>query len=111
MVRRWSLAVVVIAAVVLLSPMLGVVDVDPVWVVAAAVVAAVALVVGSAARRDARDADSEGESVWELVPSWQYTGRHVESGGLARDEQEAALADLEEQARARRGHRDGRNEG
>jgi hypothetical protein len=108
MVRRRSLAVAVIAAVVLLSPVLGVVDVGPGWIVVAAVVA---LAVGGAVRRDVGDADGGGESVWELVPAWQYTGRHVESGGLARDEQEAALADVEEQARARRGHGDGRNEG
>jgi hypothetical protein len=106
MVRHRSLAVVAIAAVVLLSPVLGVVDVGPVWLVVAAVVA---LAVGGAVRRDSGN-DDGNESIWELVPAWQYTGRHVESGGLARDEQEAALADVEEQARARRGRPDGRNE-
>jgi uncharacterized alpha-E superfamily protein len=46
----------------------------------------------------ARRRRPESSDVWEVIPSWQYTGRHVESGGLARDEQEAALADIEEQA-------------
>jgi hypothetical protein len=52
------------------------------------------------ARRGLRD-DGDSESVWAFVPSWQYTGRHVESGGLTRDEQEAALADVDEQANQR----------
>ena len=41
------------------------------------------------------DADS---SVWDAIPSWQYEGRHVESGGLARSEQEQALRDIQKQA-------------
>lgn len=48
---------------------------------------------------DDGDADSGGNSVWNAIPSRQYTGRHVESGGLARDDQEKALAEIEEQAR------------
>ncbi|WP_318567610.1 hypothetical protein [Salinigranum marinum] len=52
-----------------------------------------------AIRRDrAPDVDRD---VWELIPSRQYTGRHAESGGLARGEQEAALASVEEQAETR----------
>ncbi|MDJ1432681.1 hypothetical protein [Halostagnicola sp. A-GB9-2] len=43
--------------------------------------------------------DSDGNSVWNAIPSRQYTGRHVESGGLARDDQEKALAEIEEEAR------------
>jgi hypothetical protein len=43
----------------------------------------------------------EGDSVWEAIPRWQYDGRHVESGGLTRGEQEAALADVERQAEQR----------
>ncbi|MCU4740657.1 hypothetical protein OB955_08085 [Halobacteria archaeon AArc-m2/3/4] len=37
-------------------------------------------------------------SVWNAIPSWQYGGRHAESGGLTRDEQEQALAEIQEQA-------------
>jgi hypothetical protein len=47
-------------------------------------------------------ADGEdGGSVWEAIPRWQYDGRHVESGGLTRGEQEAALADVERQVEQR----------
>lgn len=37
-------------------------------------------------------------SVWDAIPDWQYDGRHVESGGLTRDEQERALQDIERRA-------------
>ena len=46
-------------------------------------------------------ADGEGDedsSVWNAIPSWQYEGRHVESGGLTRSEQEQALQDIQQQA-------------
>lgn len=46
----------------------------------------------------AESEDGEGGSVWDLIPSWQYTGLHAESGGLARDEQESALRDIQERA-------------
>ncbi|AUV80288.1 hypothetical protein C2R22_00265 [Salinigranum rubrum] len=65
---------------------------------------AVLVMLGVVIRRDARregDDSDRAESVWEFIPSWQYTGRHVESGGLARGEQEAALADVDEQAKQR----------
>lgn len=42
-------------------------------------------------------------SVWDAIPSWQYGGRHAESGGIAHDAQERALADIEEQAEERGG--------
>ncbi|SDR27566.1 hypothetical protein SAMN04489842_2951 [Natronobacterium texcoconense] len=48
-------------------------------------------------RSDSGDDDSDS-SVWNAIPSRQYDGRHVESGGLARGEQERALADIQEQA-------------
>ncbi|ELZ06459.1 hypothetical protein C482_01535 [Natrialba chahannaoensis JCM 10990] len=54
------------------------------------------------------DADTDGDtetpatesdsSVWNAIPSWQYEGRHVESGGVARSEQEKALQDIQQQA-------------
>ncbi|ARS91740.1 hypothetical protein B1756_07990 [Natrarchaeobaculum aegyptiacum] len=44
------------------------------------------------------DADGGDGSVWNAIPSWQYEGRHVESGGLTRSEQERALRDIQEQA-------------
>ena len=57
--------------------------------------------VGSSAEAtgDGEDGDTHGESdVWDAIPSWQYEGRHVESGGLARGEQEQALQDIQQQA-------------
>jgi hypothetical protein len=48
-------------------------------------------------RGDGADGDA---SVWDAVPSWQYGGRHAESGGIARAEQERALRDLDERADA-----------
>ncbi|EJN61000.1 hypothetical protein [Halogranum rubrum] len=41
---------------------------------------------------------ADGESVWDAIPGWQYDGRHVESGGLARGEQEKALRQLQQRA-------------
>ncbi|MFC6953852.1 hypothetical protein [Halorubellus litoreus] len=41
--------------------------------------------------------DDDGD-VWEAIPGSQYDGRHAESGGLTRGEQEAAIADVQEQA-------------
>ena len=43
-------------------------------------------------------ANGEG-SVWDAIPSWQYEGRHVESGGMSRAEQERAITEIEDQAR------------
>ena len=40
----------------------------------------------------------EAGSVSDVIPSWQYTGRHVESGGLSRDEQEQAIQDVQQNA-------------
>jgi hypothetical protein len=101
MARHWSLLAIAVAVFVVVTPVLGVLEPGPGWLVLC-VVAAVAL--GAAFRRDRRES-AGGSDVWEFVPSWQYTGRHVESGGLARDEQERALAEVEEQA-AKREHGD-----
>ena len=46
---------------------------------------------------DDGDADADG-TVWDAIPSWQYTGLHAESGGFTRDEQERALGDVRRQA-------------
>ncbi|MFC7042276.1 hypothetical protein [Halonotius sp. GCM10025705] len=42
--------------------------------------------------------DSSASAVWKLIPSRQYGGRHADSGGLARGEQEAALDEINQQA-------------
>ncbi|WP_424016728.1 hypothetical protein ACOZ4N_12630 [Halorientalis pallida] len=46
---------------------------------------------------DAGRGDDTG-SVWDFIPGRQYSGRHAESGGIARGEQERALRDIERKA-------------
>lgn len=43
---------------------------------------------------------SDDGDVWDAIPPSQYDGRHAESGGLSRGEQEDAIADVQEQAEA-----------
>lgn len=75
--------------------------------VAAVVVAVLAIPVLWLARgRSAGRKSAEEGTVWDLIPSRQYGGRHVESGGLSRDEQERALRDVAERADEMEGHRD-----
>lgn len=51
------------------------------------------------ADRSARDEADDGDSsVWNAIPPWQYEGRHAESGGLARGEQERALQEIQREA-------------
>lgn len=47
---------------------------------------------------DREAGDDDGSNVWNAIPSDQYDGRHAESGGLARGEQERALRDIQHQA-------------
>jgi|AntDeeMetageno51_2_1112566.scaffolds.fasta_scaffold00278_14 hypothetical protein len=44
------------------------------------------------------DDKTDSESVWNAIPSRQYNGRHAESGGLARGEQEQALQEIHDDA-------------
>lgn len=41
--------------------------------------------------------DDEG-SVWNAIPGRQYAGRYAEAGGVSRQEQEEAIADVAKQA-------------
>lgn len=43
---------------------------------------------------------AEAQNVWDLIPSWQYTGLHIASGGLTRDEQERAIQEVQELAQS-----------
>lgn len=106
MARDWSLAAVfgalfllvfpvVVGLAFLAGPTFARFGTVPSWAVALVVVVALTAAVVAARRRRPESSD-----VWEVIPSWQYTGRHAESGGLARDEQEAALTDIEEQVEA-----------
>lgn len=44
--------------------------------------------------------DRDDGSVWNAIPGYQYDGRHAESGGLARGEQEDAIDSVQAQAEA-----------
>jgi hypothetical protein len=73
---------------VALAPALG-------WLRAAAVAVVVGLLAAIVARRRAGEGSG---TVWDAIPSRQYAGRHAESGGLARAEQERALERTREAA-------------
>jgi hypothetical protein len=93
-----SLIPVVVAASLLVAPLLGVIEPGAGWIALCVVAVTVSIVSIRRGSRRAGDADDDGGTVWEAIPSWQYAGRHVESGGLAREEQETALAEIREQA-------------
>lgn len=89
-----------VAAAVLLFPFLtgfSVFGRPTWWLLLATFLGLVALVTAGVLYRRSRG-DSDGESVWETIPDWQYDGRHVESGGLSRGEQENALREIQERA-------------
>ncbi|WP_415382030.1 hypothetical protein [Halosimplex sp. TS25] len=44
-----------------------------------------------------RTRGGDGGSVWSAIPDSQYTGRHAESGGIARKEQEDAIRELQDE--------------
>ncbi|WP_339105251.1 hypothetical protein [Haloterrigena salinisoli] len=47
---------------------------------------------------DRSGGDGAESTVWNAIPPWQYDGRHAESGGLTRGEQERALREIQRQA-------------
>lgn len=49
---------------------------------------------------DGRDGDDGNRRLWDMVPNWQYRGQYVQSGGDVADEQERALAEIQQQAEA-----------
>jgi len=53
---------------------------------------------GGSADGDKNGEDGDDGDVWNAIPSWQYEGRHVESGGLTRSEQEEAPQEIQQQA-------------
>lgn len=54
---------------------------------------------GDGEESGALDADStDTNDVWDLIPSRDYDGKYVESGGHSRGEQERALEDIQRQA-------------
>jgi hypothetical protein len=91
-----------LAAAVLVFPLLSVFDLfgrPTWWVLLSAFLGIAGLVtVGVLYRHARRQSDADGESVWDAIPEWQYEGRHVESGGLTRNEQEKALREVQDRA-------------
>lgn len=106
--RRWRLAAVAVFGLLGSSVLVRTTAVvDPLLAGGALVILAVLGVVlllsssgsTSGTNGDDEGGDTDGESdVWDAIPSWQYEGRHVESGGLARGEQEQALQDIQQRA-------------
>lgn len=97
-----ALSVLVVVPVVLVAllslgsgPSLDLLSVVAVWVLLVGV-CATALHRRVAGRGGREQADAS--TVWDAIPSWQYDGRHVESGGLTRNEQEQALEEIQEAA-------------
>jgi len=92
--RWWWLLVVVLLVPAVPALVLGGWGKAGILAGAAALVLLVAVIRGSGTQDD----DDDDGAVWDAIPSWQNTGRHVESGGIARAEQERALQEIEERA-------------
>jgi hypothetical protein len=45
--------------------------------------------------------EEQSGSTWDMIPRWQYDGRHVEMGGATRTEQERAIQEIQEEAQER----------
>jgi hypothetical protein len=72
-------------------------------------IAAIGLVVVAVFGLVLNAVQSAGErsgSSWDLIPRWQYEGRHVEMGGATRSEQERAIEEIRKEAEDRDGDRD-----
>ncbi|ELZ22889.1 hypothetical protein C477_03704 [Haloterrigena salina JCM 13891] len=101
---RWSAIAAVIGTLVFGSAIVGLsasVLEAPVAVgaVAVLVLLAVALAWRRAATAGETAADDEEiRDVWNAIPPWQYDGRHAESGGLTRGEQESTLREIQQRA-------------
>ena len=85
----------VLAALLLLAPVIAAPAslLPPVVAVLAVVGLSILLYI-----RVAGSDDERSGSVWNAIPSRQYDGRHAESGGLARGEQEQALEEIQQDA-------------
>lgn len=99
-------ALLVLAAAVLLTPVALVAG----WIVVAwagwnvalvlfgVIVSASIVLLGRA--QPVEPADGDRSAVWNAIPAWQYDGRHVESGGTTREEQERAVETIKREADA-----------
>lgn len=110
--QRFRLGIIVLLVVLVVTPVvlwpgIGIVGGSS-GLLACLGLAAVVVVLALAVSGSPADGDEEGDdgdaetdtAVWNAIPPWQYGGRHVESGGLTRDEQEQSLREIENQAEA-----------
>lgn len=65
------------------------------WLVEIGVSALVCVAGAAALVAWASDRDTD-DPVWDAIPERQYEGRHAESGGITRSEQEQALDELQD---------------
>lgn len=109
---RWGALVGVAVALLVSGPLFVLEPVLPVGELGTGLIGGVTGVVAGVAavqraRRSRTDEGSQTEdstdeaashNVWDAIPSWQYDGRHVESGGFTRAEQEEAIEEINETA-------------
>ena len=93
---RWRHGLVLLTLVLLVSSLGGVAVGS--WIAVAIVVVLLGAAIILLLKPRTETSEGETHDVWDAIPSWQYAGRHVESGGLARDEQERAVAEVQQQA-------------
>lgn len=94
----WKNGLVVLVGLLLVSPVVASLGVDTIGVVATIIVVVLLVAFTTRVRTAEGGDDQPDHSVWDVIPSWQYTGRHVESGGLSREEQERALREVQDEA-------------
>ncbi|WP_126663911.1 hypothetical protein [Haloterrigena salifodinae] len=101
---RWSVIAAVVGTFVFGSAIVGLSASVLEAPAAVGAVAVLTLLAAALAWRRAATAgetaadDEEVRDVWNTIPSWQYDGRHAESGGLTRGEQESALREIQQRA-------------
>ncbi|MFO7833100.1 MAG: hypothetical protein R6V31_03355 [Halohasta sp.] len=96
----WQPALVVLSVFLLVGGSFwGLLAVSVGQLLAALVVLTVSVLV--VVRLSGGEASDGTESSWNAIPNWQYDGRHVESGGLTRGEQEQALEEIHDEAAKR----------
>jgi len=93
--RSVRIAVAGFFIVIVLAPVVNAVPNRMLAIVAIGVVAVV--VFAMVVKAVHSTGDGSGSS-WDLIPRWQYEGRHVEMGGATRTEQERAIEEIQEEA-------------
>lgn len=97
----WRLGRALVVGLMLVLLAVPIVWFDP--VIAGALVAVIAVAVLFNWYHAGTDTDADGD-VWAAIPDWQYEGRHVESGGLSRADQEEAIEEVADRADERVPH-------